>query len=88
MAPAAVAQHDRLNHRGPVQLVLVIERRSRADALSDWPALYRPYQPRVEKSVKPWGMSDMMKSRFSEEQIIGFLKQADAGMPIKEAAAG
>ena len=30
----------------------------------------------------------MMKSRFSEEQIIGFLKQADAGMPIKEAAAG
>ena len=26
----------------------------------------------------------MKKSRFSEEQIIGFLKQADAGMPIKE----
>jgi len=29
-------------------------------------------------------MTDMKKSRFSEEQIIGFLKQADAGMPIKE----
>ena len=26
----------------------------------------------------------MKKSRFSEEQIIGFLKQADAGMAIKE----
>ncbi len=26
----------------------------------------------------------MKKSRFSEEQVIGFLKQADAGMPIKE----
>ena len=25
----------------------------------------------------------MKKSRYSEEQIIGFLKQADAGMPIK-----
>ena len=26
----------------------------------------------------------MKKSRYSEEQIIGFLKQADAGMSIKE----
>lgn len=26
----------------------------------------------------------MKKSRYSEEQIIGFLKQAEAGMPIKE----
>ena len=26
----------------------------------------------------------MRKSRYSEEQIIGFLKQADAGIPIKE----
>ena len=26
----------------------------------------------------------MKKSRFSEEQIIGFIKQAEAGMPIKE----
>lgn len=25
-----------------------------------------------------------MKKRFSEEQIIGFLQQAEAGMPIKE----
>ena len=26
----------------------------------------------------------MKTSRYSEEQIIGFLKQAEAGMPIKE----
>ena len=26
----------------------------------------------------------MKKSRYSEEQVIGFLKQADAGMQIKE----
>lgn len=25
-----------------------------------------------------------MKKRYSEEQIIGFLKQADAGFPVKE----
>ena len=25
-----------------------------------------------------------MKKRFSEEQIIGFLNEADAGMPVKE----
>jgi len=29
-------------------------------------------------------MADMKKSRYSEEQIIGFLKQAEGGMPIKE----
>jgi len=28
-------------------------------------------------------MTDMKKSRFTEEQIIGFIKQAAAGMPIK-----
>ena len=26
----------------------------------------------------------MKKSRYSEEQIIGFLKQAEAGMPVKD----
>jgi putative transposase len=25
-----------------------------------------------------------MKKRFSEEQIIGFLKEADAGLPVKD----
>ena len=25
-----------------------------------------------------------MKKRFSEEQIIGFLREADAGVPVKE----
>ena len=25
-----------------------------------------------------------MKKRFSEEQVIGFLREADAGLPIKE----
>jgi putative transposase len=29
-------------------------------------------------------MTDRKKSRFSEEQIIGFIKQAEAGIPIKE----
>jgi putative transposase len=29
-------------------------------------------------------MTDMKTSRLSEEQIIGFLKQAEAGLPIKE----
>ncbi|MCW0025470.1 transposase, partial [Burkholderia cenocepacia] len=25
-----------------------------------------------------------MKKRFTEQQIIGFLKEAEAGMPVKE----
>jgi hypothetical protein len=29
-------------------------------------------------------MMDMGTSKYSEEQIIGFLRQAEAGMPIKE----
>ena len=29
-------------------------------------------------------MTDIEKSRFTDEQIIGFLKQAEAGMPVKE----
>ena len=29
-------------------------------------------------------MTDMRTSKYSEEQIIGFLRHAEAGMPIKE----
>ena len=29
-----------------------------------------------------------MKKRFSEEQIIGFLRQAEAGLPVKECVVG
>jgi putative transposase len=29
-------------------------------------------------------MTDMRTSKHSEEQIIGYLKQAEAGLPIKE----
>jgi hypothetical protein len=29
-------------------------------------------------------MMDMRTSKYSEEQIIGFLQQAEAGMPIKD----
>jgi putative transposase len=29
-------------------------------------------------------MMDMRTSKYSEEQIIGFLRQAEAGMPVKE----
>jgi hypothetical protein len=29
-------------------------------------------------------MADMRKSKFSDEQIIGFLKQAEAGLSVAE----
>lgn len=29
-------------------------------------------------------MTDMKRSRFTDERVIGFIKQAEAGMPIKE----
>jgi putative transposase len=29
-------------------------------------------------------MTEMKNKRFTEEQIIGFLKQAEAGMPMKD----
>jgi putative transposase len=29
-------------------------------------------------------MSDMKKSKYSEEQIIGYLKQVEAGVPLKD----
>ena len=38
----------------------------------------------AEKSVNLWKMTDVKKCRYGEEQIIGFLKQAEAGMPVKE----
>jgi putative transposase len=29
-------------------------------------------------------MTDMKKSKYTEEQIIGFLKQAEGGLPVKD----
>ena len=29
-------------------------------------------------------MTDMKKSRFTEQQIIGFLKQAESGLPVRD----
>jgi hypothetical protein len=29
-------------------------------------------------------MADIKKSKYTEEQIIGFIKQAEAGMQVKE----
>jgi len=29
-------------------------------------------------------MTDMKKSQFTDQQIIGFLRQAEAGMPVKD----
>jgi hypothetical protein len=29
-------------------------------------------------------MTDMRKRRFTEQQIIGFLKQAESGLPVKD----
>ena len=43
-----------------------------------------PNQLKGTKSVNPWRMTDMKKTRFTDGQIIGFLRQAQAGMPIKD----
>ena len=45
---------------------------------------YLPYRLEIRKSAILWRMTDMKRSRYSEEHIIGFLKQAEAGMPVKD----
>ena len=36
------------------------------------------------RSRSLWRMMDMRTSKYSQDQIIGFLRQVEAGMPVKE----
>jgi hypothetical protein len=45
-----------------------------------WPAPGKLYQLKLEFSRNLSGRAEMKKSRYTEEQIIGILKQHEAGM--------
>ena len=61
---------------------------SSLNAPGEKPARLPPDVPPFLSSARVWSLTPVrrldVKKRFSEEQIIGFLREADKGVPVKE----